>query len=336
MSIIYDDPTNIPENGFPSVELQKKTLLSFYVSEKIDGCNLGMFVPKEGAPYFFSRNGEDANGLYDFDKDKHQLKRFVECVQGFLGTNAIEAENLEGLYFWGEYFGNRINRRINYGDRGQIRFYDAMIVTKKDIESVEHAPNLLTPLFFMFLCVEINLYATNNGYFKDFKENELSWEFFYPADYDFESASKEKILENFKPDCEKSVFAIDGGHPEGYVITAADDQRVVGRWKIKAEAFKERARQPKMEKVTDDEQVYFRSVFYSYININRAKALLSKTTERSMKVLLPQFIQDAKEDFLEEHPEIKNKDPKWLKVIFNAGKLPYTVMTEALQEEITK
>lgn len=334
MSVIYDNPRHIPENGFPSLDLQKESQLSFYVSEKIDGCNIGMFVPKEGAPYFFSRNGEDANGLYDFDKDKHQLKRFVECVQGFINTDAIDEENVEGLYFWGEYFGNRINRRINYGDAGQIRFYDAMVVTTADLET--RAPVLLTPLMFMFLCVQINLYATNNGYFKDFKDNEISWEFLYPADYDFESASKSQILENFNPDVEKSHFAIDGGHPEGYVVTAAVDEKIVGRWKIKSEKFVERARQPKMERVVDDEQVYFRSLFYTYINVNRAKALLSKTTERSMKALLPQFIQDAKDDFLEEHPEVKEKEPKWLKAIFNAGKLPYTVMTEAIQQEIAK
>lgn len=332
MSVIYDDSNRIPENGFPSVDLQKESQLSFYVSEKIDGCNLGMFVPREGAPYFFSRNGEDANGLFNFDKDKHQLKRFVECIQGFLTTDAID-ETAEGLYFWGEYFGNRVNRRINYGETGRIRFYDAMIVKKENIESVEHAPILLTPIFFMFLCVEINLYATRNGYFKDFKGTDLSWEFLYPADYDFESANKEAILTRFKPEDHKSIFAVTEEAPEGFVITAANDERIVGRWKIKAERFKEREKQPKLEKVVDDEQVYFRSLFYTYINVCRAKSLLSKTTERSMKKLLPLFIEDAKEDFLEENPALQKKDKKWLKAIFNAGKIPYLVMTEAIQEE---
>ena len=330
-SVIYDDPTRVPDNGFPSVLLQKEAHLSFYVSEKIDGCNLGMYIPREGDPYFFSRNGEDANGLFDFEKDKNQLKRFVQCIQEFINTDAIEDENVEGLYFWGEYFGYRINRRINYGHKGRFRFYDAMVVTKQDLET--KAPNLLTPLFFMFLCVNINLYATKNGYFGEFADDSLTWEFFYPPDFDFESANREAILEQFKPENHDSIFAVEKHYPEGYVITAADDEKVIGKWKIKAESFKERERQPKLVKTDDDELVRARTIFNEFLTVARAHSVLSKTTERSLKVILPMFVEDAKEDFLEEYPEMKRKDKKWLKAVFNAGKIPFLTMTKALEEE---
>ena len=331
-SEIYDDAEKIPENGFPSLELQKKMGLSFYVSEKIDGCNIGLYIPKDGSnPYFFSRNGEDATGLFDFEKDKDQLKHFVECVQKFLAVATdIDAE---GIYFWGEYFGNRVNRRINYGDKGRVRFYDAMFVTKENLDDPTRSPKLLTPLFFVILCVQINIFATQNGYADELKDS-MMWEFLYPIDVDFESASKEELLEKFVPEKFESQFAIDHSFPEGFVITAADDDKIVGRWKIKAQKFLEREKQPKLPKEVDDELINARNVFAEYLNVNRAIAVLSKTTDRTMKTLLVEFVNDAKEDFLEEHPEVKVKDEKWLKAVFNAGKKPYLTMLEAIKQEV--
>ena len=147
-----------------------------------------------------------------------------------------------------------------------------------------------------------------------------------------EYMTKDEILEKINPG-ENSKFAIDHAPREGWVVTYANNDKLFARWKYKNPAFKERERQPKAEKLVDDELLNARLDFMGYLTLNRAIGLLSKTTDRTMKTLLPQFVDDAKEDFFIDHPELKEREEKWQKAIFNAGKTPYLVMLEALEKE---
>lgn len=112
-------------------------------TEKLDGANLGVYVPVHGLPSFYSRNGLDAENLYNFANDKNQLKGFIEIIQGYFQAHE-SISVVKGYWFWGEYFGSGIMKRINYtGQRGQFRFYDAM----PDMERGAHLdPQLLAML----------------------------------------------------------------------------------------------------------------------------------------------------------------------------------------------
>lgn len=308
---------------FPTEEEFVKNDGLFYFTEKIDGCNLGMFIQPDKLPYFFSRNGENADGLFTFKTDKQLLAPFIEAAQ-----RTCREYNAFGIYFWGEYYGNRINRRINYGNESKFRFYNAMLVRESDLGD-NNIPRLLSMNSFFALMIVIWAMAEGPHFpYKDFKIQD----FILMPEFSKEYMTKDEILEKINPG-ENSKFAIDHAPREGWIVTYANNDKLFARWKYKNPAFKERERQPKAEKLVDDELLNARLDFMGYLTLNRAIGLLSKTTDRTMKTLLPQFVDDAKEDFFIDHPELKEREEKWQKAIFNAGKTPYLVMLEALEKE---
>lgn len=296
---------------FPTPEEIKVKDMKFYVSEKVDGCNIGLYINNEIGSFSWSRNGNDANSLYEFENDKHKLTRFIAKVKAMLAAG-IFGEGVEAVYVNLEYFGRKIMRRIPYTTDGDFVVLEVSRIYSDDSKhpmSVKEMESLMSSVS------EIELVPI--------------WECC------FEVPTVQKLLDHYIPRrfCSDLVKIGDDDSPEGYVVSAYDNEGNVHRWKIKDERFEEKARtRKKFLDIVDDEFGSARKEFESYITVNRALNVLTKTPEREMKVLLPMFIKDATEDFLHDHPEYKVQNKKWLKGVTNVGKKPFTTMSAALKE----
>ena len=96
------------EEVFSVEELQAKIKGRYYVQEKIDGSNIGIYIEPDKEPVFYTRNGALFDA-YGFDKYKEYFNERFKCV-------------IEGIqkpvYFHGEYYGKGILNRVHYDDHG--------------------------------------------------------------------------------------------------------------------------------------------------------------------------------------------------------------------------
>ncbi len=309
--------------AIPSPEDQRNMRIQTFVTEKLDGCNLGICIPKHGEIKAYSRNGEDAEGLYQFAYDKRQLVAFLAYVQDHI---AQLDEGAEGVYLYGEYFGDKIMHRIHYGENRFV-FYDMMILKR------DEKPKLLPPNEFYSTMVALAMKAQddNEGDFFDFIIN-LGWIPTYFKGKEFQS--KDDIRKRL-PLPFDSYYSED--HAEGYVVTMVGDNNFWLRFKLKDPAFIEVSRKKKpvserVELMDDEKQLH--EEFVSYFTENRALGVLSKTTVRKLDQLIRLLIADAKEDFMKLHGDKIAVTPKAKqKLIFNAKTIPLNLMREVLNKE---
>jgi Rnl2 family RNA ligase len=309
------------DRNFPSPSQIYKDKMVFFATEKIDGCNLGVWIPKEGEVSFFSRNGENASCLFTFETDhltllpfvdaaRKQMKNIVEYVTG----DADGLDKTKGIYFYGEYFGHKINRRVDYGSNSRFRFYDLKVVYE-DGQMFDAFPN-----FF----IEMNL-TVEDPNFTSFLHVPKVLNVLNRAD-----------LGDEVPLPFVSPLSPTGSNAEGWVVTACGvnaDGPYRLRWKHKDPEFKDSKETKRRKIVLDNIQTELKDEFQNYLTKNRAIDLLSKTTCREVKRLIPMLIEDAREDFKKKHPELENMEKKAVSYIFNAGKTPYFLIRDLLEEE---
>lgn len=301
----FSDCFGVPTESF------KHLNSTFYVSEKIDGANLGLFIPWIGSVSCFSRSGENAcGGLFKFIADKEELNGLISALQDYMKKNEVA-----GIYLWGEYFGQNVCRRIGYkGPLGQFKFYDGIFY--KSIIS-EATGRRLTPPRLALLADQLDPEFKN--FFVKFREFHLS---------------SFLDLKDALPLPAKSEYSND--NMEGYVISEVDeDYELKGRWKYKDPAFSDSAAKKKIATVCDPTVLTLQAIYRGYLSLNRAIDLLSKTTERTkLDQLVKALIQDAREDFLKDHEKellgLSEKEKKW---IYNAGSTPFMLIKEAIKQE---
>ena len=302
--------------------------LGISISEKIDGANLGVFVPYEGEPSFFSRNGMNATGLFTFEEDSKQLEPLIEATRKAVKevfATAPEKPNEAGIYLWGEYFGKAINRRIHYNSKnGQFKFYDAQIV-----KSYGEGAKLLDPFNFMLLRRKI----TKHG---DAELSNLFLDMFIFQYTDKPETLAEKIVRGCPLPC---VSGYSEDNREGYIITLFNlgEKRVISRWKLKDPSFEEngKTRTKIIKEQVSSEAARLHEIYIGYFNANRVIGILSKTPERKrVDALVKMFIEDAKEDFVKDHKaELENLEPVQVKFIYKTKSEPFLVLKKALMEE---
>ena len=309
---------------------------SFWFSEKIDGANLGMWLPLKGelkgVPSFYSRSGQNADGLFKFGDHKHQLRLFVEELVKFFLTPGItygdfktdDFADADGVYLWGEYYGDRINRRIDYGTEGFFKFYDLMIV-----KGMPEMPEMVPPKYFAGFASAF--YNFNPNLYRQIKPgDETDPLLLPPVRIGHPISKKEDLLDILKLPI-VSQFSPKGSNAEGFVITmtSLDSRR---RWKLKDEKFVEKI--PPDIHAVDPEYQTLHTEFMGYINENRAIGILSKTTERRVDRLTGMLLKDAREDFMADHKKaLEGKDNKWLKSVFNVGALGFKTIKHVLAKE---
>lgn len=283
---------------------KRETPTDFWVSEKIDGCNLGIHITQSGANYY-SRNGNNANGLFDFEKDGVVLLPLIKAIQDKLGSRS--------LYLWGEYFGSRINRRINYGIQAGFKFYDGVISDNGG---------------------EIRLTPQN---LERFKEEHLDGKFddFFVkyTHYKANSLSKLKLM---LPLPSKSEYSDD--NREGYVITEVTHNGVL-HYKYKDGEFRDKPPKLKFEDLSERRKliVSLNGIFKAYFNQARVTDVFSKNTNlcnENIPELCRQLVEDAKEDFEKDYfEELSKLDDGDSKKVYNVGGIPFKLVKTELAKQ---
>ena len=305
------------EFKFPTIEEQKEHGAIIVATEKLDGSNLGVYIPREGIPSFYSRNGLNADGLYNFVNDKNRLKMFIELVQLYL-----QEKNMQGHWFWGEYFGKGVMNRIKYrAPSGDFRFYDAM----PDIKD----SHFLRPNEIQDLVNDLSRIAWNH---RIYEWSPKLWFLQY-----FRLPSGEyvtpKDLREFYPLPSRSNFS-DDDNREGWVVTMFGPDGFYRRWKMKDEKFRETPI-PSSNPEKNLDLINLQTIFKGYLTDARAMGILSKTPERRrIDKLVREFINDAREDFMRDHgEELAKFDDKFKKHVFNAGAEPFLKIKKAIAFE---
>ena len=299
---------------YPSIDrLEKRSPYKewdgvYYVTEKLDGSNIGLHIYADGTYEVFMRNGgllKDACS-FDYEEHKHKLDEFVECVKRIF---ECDFEDGKEYHFYGECIGPRINRRVPYKDVSFI-FYDMVLVS--DGEGI-----MLDPYIF---CMFANI-VDSEGCGQYVLKPEVI------------KLNEGENLVDCLPLPVKSRFA--DGNAEGYVITEVDyDKKLYQKWKRKDPLFEE-SRPRKSPAPLDNDVLEYRKIFQGYLSENRAIGVLSKTSSRDLGVLIRDLIRDAKEDFLKDFPKVSDPDfdKAKLKLIFNAGQTPFRVVSAVLSKE---
>lgn len=309
------------EFKFPTIEEQRENHTFVVATEKLDGANLGVYIPSKGLPSFYSRNGLNADGLYNFVNDKAQLATFIKIVQAYLLDKGIA-----GHWFWGEYFGKGVMNRVKYnGQRGRIMFYDAM----PDVEGGRFLrPPEIEQLISDMECFAHDLLGYKWGCIQNwFLRHKL------PKGFPDNEYMTPKNLKELYPLPSKSDFS-DDDNREGWVVTMYNSQGFYRRWKMKDEKFRETP-VPSSSPAKNLDLINLQTIFKGYLTDARAMGILSKTPERRrIDRLVKMFIADAREDFLGDHgEELAQFDDKLKRQVFNAGSEPFLRIKKAIAFE---
>ena len=317
MNFSYDTNFFIPYPKIENLETAGEDFpkdlsgLRMCVKEKLDGANIGLWLPRMGDAFAFTRKGQDARGFYSFAKDSEVLSSVLETMREKM--NHVLSPEADGIYLWGEYYGKGIQNRIPYYGERNFRFYDILIRYHNN----PHFSILPPYLFKHFLCDELRLAP------------EMLQDFFLLG-REYDPMTISEIKENLKFPVHSDF---SDASAEGFVLTFYR----IGvdgflRWKFKDPNFSEVKVRSTNAKMLSSQVQALREIFKSYMTENRALSILSKTTERKrLDLLVRDLVADAKEDFMQDHAdEMQEIDPKDYKLVFKVGSLPFILIKNAV------
>lgn len=253
------------------------------VQEKIHGANISF----DNAGNVYSRNQKT-------DENFCNASKAIQSVNlNFNGYDLI----------FGELFGPKIQKGVDYGSEKRILFYDAMLDGK-----------LLTQEQF-YKCVPSEYRVPHFGLFD-----------YFPLNFDININSKLSTKEN---------NLIEG------VVIKPWDSVLYNRYgelfyiKKKNELFKEKQR--KKKESLDDKILEMKELFESYIHPERLESVFSKEgriqSEKELGKYIKLVLNDAKETMIkEENFKEENYTKKELKAIFNASKLIVKLLKKELAQ----
>lgn len=280
------------EEVFSIEELQSKIKGRYYVQEKIDGSNIGIYIEPDKEPVFYTRNGAPFDA-YGFDKYREYFKGRFE---GFI--NRIS----DPFYFHGEYYGKGILNRVRYDDHGNHIKIFAMRDLKEDC--------LICPDV-MGAAIAIGAPEVQDFFVTHWTNTDTI------------------LLPDICRFPKKSGFCDD--NREGYVIYDTDDAgKILGIYKYKDPRFKDK--KPFNLQVLDENGVELHKAFLGYLTKNRMLDTLSKFGGKGKaKVILSAFIKDAKEDFAKDF-DVLGLSKEQAKVVLNGGSTPYQLYKQCMDE----
>lgn len=288
---------------------------TFWVSEKIDGCNIGIYINESGIRCF-SRNGNPAQDLFEFPSDSPMLVPLILAIQEFIRNN-INPE-IESVYLWGEYYGNKINRRIDYGVDAGFKFYDGFIKFVDDDKNLNEYR--LTPKF-LWWWVDKYLGEDMKKFFVDFRE--------------YRAMSLSELKANLVLPS-KSEYCDD--QMEGYVITEITEDYKVIHYKHKAPDFQNKPPKLKFEDLSETKKLIFNlnETFKKYFNSARVIEVFSKNTnltKENIPDLCRQLVEDAKDEFIADYSDnLLELDDDGRKKVYNVGALPFKLVKSELDK----
>lgn len=274
-------------------ELENET---FVISEKLHGRNLQLyFQPNKlyrvGTRTRFLEEGEK---FCDVWNTLAEYQGVIEAIQEYADEQGIT------LRLFGEMFGGKIQKGVDYGSEHRIRFFGMMM----DGELRPFA-ELLSSLAPSHIPV-VPVVAVVEGL-----QAALEW------DIEFDSRLSPEGTELGTNICEGVVIA-----PYRKVYRNAGGHTFL--LKRKNEAFKEKQKVKRPPEPEDSEVARLNAEFRSYITDMRLQAVFSKEGEIERPDQIGDFIRlvlaDAKEDFLQDNQEaVDALDKPQQKRVFNVG-----------------
>lgn len=297
----------------------------FYVTEKLDGCNVCICNKREVIDELNwheswvvrSRNGGDFSENADVKVAMKKIEPFLEFLRVALRYDWNQ--DFREFVIYGELVNSKLLHRIWYGDKSpQIRLFGLSFYNPELLRWVDATIK------------ELFLYAS---WYSEINKAETK-QFFVPI--------LGEAIQLYEIDIDKlpkrSQLSIDGAL-EGYVLHNVD---IKGRgilplikWKTKEfseciEGYSSR----RSAEVTEQEREIGRvqKDFARYFTLNRAYSVLSKHSEVSIKdlsSLCREFFDDAKEDYLKDHPELVGHPDE--KKMFKGSSSAFLLLKEAMK-----
>lgn len=306
----------------------------FYVTEKLDGCNVCICNKREVIDELNwreswvvrSRNGGDFSENADVKVAMKKIEPFLDFIRDTLRYDWNR--DFREIVIYGELINSKLLHRIWYGDKTpQIRLFGLSYLyptLERWIDSTieglfryarwyESTTNLDTQQYFVPIIGEKNPFCGNRAISR-----------LYEIDID-------KLPK-------KSKLSVDGSL-EGYVLHNIDWKGCKTlpfiKWKTKEfseciEGYSSR----RSAEVTDQEREVGRiqKDFARYFTLNRAYSVLSKHSDVSIKdlsALCREFFDDAKEDYLKDHPELVGHPDE--KKMFKGSSSAFLLLKQAMQ-----
>lgn len=297
----------------------------FYVTEKLDGCNVCICnktieideLNWNESWVVRSRNGGDFSKNADVKVAMKKIEPFLEFLRVALRYDWNQ--DFREIVIYGELVNSKLLHRIWYGDKSpQIRLFGLSFYNPELLHWVDATIE------------ELFLYAS---WYSEINKAETK-QFFVPI--------LGGAIQLYEIDIDKlpkrSQLSIDGAL-EGYVLHNID---IKGRgilpfikWKTKefSECIAGYSSRRSVE-VTDQEREVGRiqKDFARYFTLNRAYSVLSKHSEVSIKdlsALCREFFDDAKEDYLKDHPELVGHPDE--KKMFKGSSSAFLLLKQAMQ-----
>lgn len=297
----------------------------FYVTEKLDGCNVCICnkaieideLNWNESWVVRSRNGGDFSENADVKVAMKKIEPFLEFLRVALRYDWNQ--DFREIVIYGELVNSKLLHRIWYGDKTpQIRLFGLSFYNPELLRWVDATIK------------ELFLYAS---WYSEINKAETK-QFFVPI--------LGEAIQLYEIDIDKlpkrSQLSIDGAL-EGYVLHNVD---IKGRgilplikWKTKEfseciEGYSSR----RSAEVTEQEREIGRvqKDFARYFTLNRAYSVLSKHSEVSIKdlsSLCREFFDDAKEDYLKDHPELVGHPDE--KKMFKGSSSAFLLLKEAMK-----
>lgn len=297
----------------------------FYVTEKLDGCNVCICnktieideLNWNESWVVRSRNGGDFSENADVKVAMKKIEPFLEFLRVALRYDWNQ--DFREFVIYGELVNSKLLHRIWYGDKSpQIRLFGLSFYNPELLHWVDATIE------------ELFLYAS---WYSEINKVETK-QFFVPI--------LGGAIQLYEIDIDKlpkrSQLSIDGAL-EGYVLHNVD---IKGRgvlpfikWKTKKfseciEGYSSR----RSAEVTDQEREIGRvqKDFARYFTLNRAYSVLSKHSDVSIQdlsALCREFFDDAKEDYLKDHPELVGHPDE--KKMFKGSSSAFLLLKEAMK-----
>lgn len=297
----------------------------FYVTEKLDGCNVCICnktieideLNWNESWVVRSRNGGDFSENADVKVAMKKIEPFLEFLRVALRYDWNQ--DFREIVIYGELVNSKLLHRIWYGDKSpQIRLFGLSFYNPELFHWVDATIE------------ELFLYAS---WYSEINKAETK-QFFVPI--------LGGAIQLYEIDIDKlpkrSQLSVDGAL-EGYVLHNVD---IKGRgilplikWKTKEfseciEGYSSR----RSAEVTDQEREIGRiqKDFARYFTLNRAYSVLSKHSDVSIKdlsALCREFFDDAKEDYLKDHPELVGHPDE--KKMFKGSSSAFLLLKQAMQ-----
>ena len=294
-----------------------KGIKSWVVTEKIDGTNISIHVTRDevrvGKRTSLLGNGDS---FYNVFQNLPKIEPLIRAMKEFLDNH----EDVYQVTVCGEYFGPQVINRIYYGSNYQFRFF-GMFMTNKDFPDV--------PYWLPFQYISAF-----------FKNNDLE-ELLVPVlgYYDtFEEACKHPNNEVTTFKDEKHNDLMEGVVISPFVETASSTKGNF-LFKNKNPNFSEKHCKSRVAKncetVEEKTMKVAKETFKEYCTESRMYSVISKEGQPTMKdagKFIALFIQDAKEDFLKEHPEYLTLSDKEMKFVMNIGSLGFFIFSNVLNK----